>query len=162
MRYYLHLARASAGPVLVLGTGTGRVAWSLAASGEEVVGLDSSDAMLAYANAKGRSMPDVARMRLTLHAGDMRFFTSNRSFGSVIVPHRAFQHLLTETSQSQTLDRIAGHLVENGLLAIHNFDFEQKGTSSASYLGPQTVFDTVTGTIVERRTLESRSRACPA
>ncbi|MGZ3642173.1 MAG: class I SAM-dependent methyltransferase, partial [Candidatus Limnocylindrales bacterium] len=50
--FYLAQGAEVGGPVLELGCGTGRVAWALAASGHEVVGLDRSRVMLEQAEAK--------------------------------------------------------------------------------------------------------------
>ncbi|MDP8911324.1 MAG: methyltransferase domain-containing protein, partial [Actinomycetota bacterium] len=45
--FYVDEARASGGPVVELGVGTGRIAIPTAAAGIRVVGVDSSRAMLA-------------------------------------------------------------------------------------------------------------------
>ena len=52
--FYVEEALAVGGPVLELGCGTGRVAVPMAQAGAEVVGLDSSRAMLSKASAKIR------------------------------------------------------------------------------------------------------------
>ena len=43
VRFYVEQARLSRGPVLELGSGTGRIAIPIAQAGVEVVGLESSD-----------------------------------------------------------------------------------------------------------------------
>src|ERR671936_2699053 len=51
--FYVKLARAAAGPLVELAIGSGRVAIPVAqATGQRVIGIDSSPAMLAQARAR--------------------------------------------------------------------------------------------------------------
>ena len=56
--FYENLARATDGPVLELGVGTGRVAIPLAQAGHDVVGVDQSASMLV------RARENLAAVRL--------------------------------------------------------------------------------------------------
>src|SRR5258708_4131903 len=72
--FYLEEAKASGGPVLELGCGTGRLAIPLLKTGLEVHGLDASAAMLEVAKHKRSQLsPEIAK-RLHLHLGDMAKF----------------------------------------------------------------------------------------
>ena len=73
VEFYLHCARRFGGPILELGTGTGRILMPLAEAGHEIVGLDFSPAMLAIAAAKLGARPELAD-RVRLVEGDMTGF----------------------------------------------------------------------------------------
>ena len=115
--FYANLASAVEGPVLELGVGTGRVAIHLARAGHEVVGLDSSAAMLARLRANlGALLPDEGRVAVV--EGDMTAFDLGRRFGLVFVAADTFQHLLSTTQQAACLARVAQHLAPGGLFAF--------------------------------------------
>jgi SAM-dependent methyltransferase len=111
---YHNLARRTEMPVLELGVGTGRVAIPLAKSGHSVVGIDSSDAMLAVARRKagrGRGAP-----RLVL--SEMTGFSFETSFGLIFCALGGFLHLNSQQGQIDTLGRARQHLAPDGLLAL--------------------------------------------
>ncbi len=111
---YHNLARRTEMPVLELGVGTGRVAIPLARSGHSVVGIDSSDAMLAVARrkaGKGRGAP-----RLVL--SEMTGFSFDMSFGLIFCALGGFLHLNSQQGQLDTLGRARQHLAPDGLLAL--------------------------------------------
>jgi ubiquinone/menaquinone biosynthesis C-methylase UbiE len=120
--FYLALARREGSRVLELGCGTGRVAIALAAAGLEVVGIDSSVGMLDGARAKAASLDAETARRLTLLEGDMRAFSLDRTFDSVLIPARAFAFLLTPEAQMACLTQVHRHLRPEGVLAIDVFD----------------------------------------
>lgn len=118
--FYVGLARqaAEAGQgVLELGCGTGRVTIPIAAAGVDVVGLDSSPAMLEVARRKAG---DPANPRWV--QGDMADFRLEQRFGLVIIPFRSFLLLLTVEEQKGCLACIHEHLVEGGRLALNIFN----------------------------------------
>lgn len=121
VEFYLELAAATGGPVLDVGTGTGRVAWPLAEAGHEVVGVDLAASMLKHAKAKGARRPEAA--------GRVRFVRQNmielalgRQFPLVLVPYRSFNHLLTPADQRRALLALRAHLAPGGQAALHLFD----------------------------------------
>ncbi len=69
--FWRNLAKIVDGPVLEIGSGTGRVLFPLARSGVEVVGVDSSPAMLARARAHLAADPAL-REWVTLCEADVR------------------------------------------------------------------------------------------
>ncbi len=81
--FYLELARRTVGPVLEPGVGTGRVLFEIAKLGRDVVGIDSSVAMLREAKRKRREdFPELSgRIRLVL--ADMLSFDLGMEFGLV-------------------------------------------------------------------------------
>ncbi|KPC77170.1 class I SAM-dependent methyltransferase [Laceyella tengchongensis] len=117
--YYVDLAKASGGPVLELGCGTGRISLAIARAGIPVVGVDNSPAMLNRARQKAEQMEladkiewieaDMARMELT------------GQFPLIIIPYRSFLHLLTVNDQVETLKRVRRYLTDDGLFAFNIF-----------------------------------------
>lgn len=120
--FYRQLARDCAAPVLELACGTGRIAAALAEDGIDITGIDISDGMLAIAQRKRQALPEAARERLMLIAGDMRELHLDRQFGLIIVAYRSFQNLLTIDHQRRTLAAMRRHLAPGGHLALHLFD----------------------------------------
>jgi SAM-dependent methyltransferase len=132
--FYTALARAHP-PVLELGCGTGRVTLAIARAGVAVTGLDLSAGMLAVARRKGADAPAVRWLR-----GDMRAFDLGERFGLICIPHRTFQHLLTEAEQRATLACCRAHLRAGGRLALNVFNppealLARAGRGGASVVG---------------------------
>src|SRR5438034_8684721 len=111
--FYLNLARATGGPILELGAGTGRVAFPLAKAGHRVVGIDTSSSMLAKANEKVKASR-LARGRLSFIEADMTAFDLDERFALVIVAANTFQHLTLTRDQRACIGRVAAHLQPGG------------------------------------------------
>ena len=120
--FYVARSRASGGPVLELGCGTGRISWPIARAGVSIVGLDIERAMLERAEAKRRQEPAEVRDRARFVVGDMSNFSLDERFALAIIQFRAFLMLLTVEAQQQTLACIHRHLVPGGRLIIDIFD----------------------------------------
>jgi SAM-dependent methyltransferase len=95
--FYLERARRSGGPVVELGVGTGRIAIPVAADGIEVIGVDSSEGMLAVA----RERAELAGVEVDLRYGDLRDPPVEGPVPLVLAPFRSLLHMETEA------DRIA-------------------------------------------------------
>ncbi|MGB8645928.1 MAG: class I SAM-dependent methyltransferase [Anaerolineae bacterium] len=122
VEFYVEAARQAESDVLELGCGTGRILIPMAEAGLPVVGLDRSDEMLARARKKIAGLPVKTRRRCKLVQGDMRDFALRRQFKLIIIPYRAFLHLLTPADQRQALLNIREHLADDGRLIINIFD----------------------------------------
>ena len=120
--FYDRLARATGGPVLELGCGTGRIALALAQAGLSVTGVDVSAGMLALARRKSERLAAAANSRLALVEGDMAQLDLGRHFGTAFIAFRSFQHLLTVDEQRATLTGVHRRLRPDGRLALHLFD----------------------------------------
>ncbi len=120
--FFAEEAARAGSSVLELGVGTGRLAFCLASLGLEVVGLDSSIAMLRVLQRK-RAQAGALPGRVQVIAGDMRRFAlqTKTDFKLVIVAFRTFLYLLTKTEQQQALRCIRRHLAPEGLLAMSFF-----------------------------------------
>jgi SAM-dependent methyltransferase len=106
---------AGPGPVLELGVGTGRIAIPLSATGLEVVGLDSSEAMLA----RLRSKPGGEAVRPVL--GTMPDQLPDGPFPLVFVAYNTFFNLLTDDEQSACFRAVADRLTAGGRFVVEAF-----------------------------------------
>jgi SAM-dependent methyltransferase len=121
VEWYRKKALASAGPVLELGAGTGRITLPIAEDGGRVTALDVDAGMLGKLREKLSALPDAARSRVSVHQADMRNFTLGETFALIIIPFRAFLHNVTLDDQLATLKRAHAHLRPGGELAFNVF-----------------------------------------
>ncbi len=125
--FYMRAADEYGGPVLELGVGTGRVAIPTAAMGVDVVGIDSSEAMLSVARRKASEDLGLRAGRLDLISADMRDFDlrdgdgERRRFPLVTIPFRGFLELVTVEDQVSALRCIRRHLEPGGRLLFNVF-----------------------------------------
>ncbi|MDP9463320.1 MAG: class I SAM-dependent methyltransferase [Actinomycetota bacterium] len=108
-------AACSALPVLELGVGTGRLAVPLAARGVEVVGLDSSAAMLA----KLAENDHAGSVNTCI--GDMVDDQPAGPFSLVFVAYNTFFNLLSEDRQQACFTSVAERLTPGGAFLIEAF-----------------------------------------
>jgi SAM-dependent methyltransferase len=120
--FYVELGEKCGGPVLEIGSGTGRILAPMAKAGVEIVGVDLSPSMLAVCVERMAREPDPVRSRVRLTLGDMRTLNLGRLFSMIILPFRVFQHLLTVEDQLACLQAMRGHLIEGGLLVLDLFN----------------------------------------
>src|SRR5215510_12979169 len=97
--FFVQTARASGGPVLEVGSGTGRVLIPIARAGVQITRFDLSPNMLEVCKRRLLDEPEAVRSRGTLKCGDMRDFDLSGTFKLVIMPFRPFQHLTTVVDQ---------------------------------------------------------------
>ncbi|HKP24667.1 MAG TPA: class I SAM-dependent methyltransferase [Dongiaceae bacterium] len=154
-QFYCECARRFGGDVLELGVGTARVAIALAEAGYKVTGLDLSPAMLDLARQKVAGL--AIAQRLAFVQGDMSAFDLGRTFSLILVPFRAFQHLLEPDAQRRALDCMRRHLAPGGHLVIDLFDprLEFCLPEAPPLEGPREVRDPATGQRI-RRTIVAR------
>jgi SAM-dependent methyltransferase len=115
--FYVDLAVRSAGPVLEVGVGSGRVAVPTALAGISVVGIDSSPAMLELARRRGA--PHAIDLRLV--EADMRALPDLGRFALVTIPFRALLHLSTDDERRDVLGAMLERLEPGGRLAFDVF-----------------------------------------
>jgi SAM-dependent methyltransferase len=119
--FYLELAEQTAGPILEIACGTGRVLLPIARRGIEIHGVDNSRPMLKILEHSLAGEPRDVGERVTLHEGDMRDFRLGARFPLVIIPFRPMQHMHTVADQVSALTTAAFHLSEGGILAFDVF-----------------------------------------
>jgi SAM-dependent methyltransferase len=116
--FYVELAREADGPVVELAVGNGRVAIPVAeAIGRRVIGIDSSEAMLAQARERGGDLLD-------LRLGDMRDLELDEPAALIYCPYRALLHLPTWADRRRTFERVAASLRPGGRFAWNAFAFD--------------------------------------
>jgi SAM-dependent methyltransferase len=121
--FYVGLARQADGPLVELAIGNGRVAIPVAqATGQPVIGIDSSPAMLAQAHARAAEVG----VELDLHEGDMREFALDEPAALIYCPFRALLHLPTWADRRRTFERIATSLRPQGRFAWNAFAFDHQ------------------------------------
>jgi SAM-dependent methyltransferase len=120
--FWVEAARESAGPVLEIGCGTGRVLIPTARAGLEITGLDLSEHMLRICRERLAREPEEVQARARLVRADMRDFELGEAFRLVTTPFRPFQHLTTVEDQLSCLRSIHRHLVTSGRLILDLFN----------------------------------------
>ena len=120
--FYVARARRAGGPVLELGSGTGRVAIALAVEGISVTGLDRSTAMIDIAEKRRALLPEPTAARIRYVHGDMADFSLEERFGMVVAAFRSFQSILEPTDQRRCLECVRRHLKPGGVLVLDLFD----------------------------------------
>ncbi|PKB82486.1 MAG: hypothetical protein BZY88_04170 [SAR202 cluster bacterium Io17-Chloro-G9] len=152
--FFVEMARESAGAVLEIGCGTGRVLIPIARAGIDIVGLDLSPRMLSICREKLALEPEPVQARVRLVQGDMRNFDLGQNFGLVTLPFRPFQHLSTVDDQLSCLSRIHEHLRDGGKFVLDVFNPSLPHLTEGAFLteyGDEPEFTTDDGRRVIRR-----------
>jgi SAM-dependent methyltransferase len=152
--FYVAAARASGGPVLEVGCGTGRVLIPTARAGVEIVGIDRSPGMLKVCRQRIAAEPDEVRSRVELRQADMRAFRIVRRFRLATIPFRPFQHLTTVEDQLACLTSIRRHLAADGRLIFDLFNPSLEALvnrQAGEEVGDEPAFSTPDGRSVVRR-----------
>jgi SAM-dependent methyltransferase len=121
VEYFSKLA-GGAKRVLELAAGTGRVTLPMARAGAKVTAIELRESMLEAAAAKLDAEPAAVKKRIEWLQGDMRGFALDRTFPLIVIPFRAFQHLLSVHDQRACLESCREHLTRQGRLVINLFD----------------------------------------
>ncbi len=108
------LAESTAGPLLELGCGTGRVALYLARRGHAVVGIDSDADLIAELRER------AAAEGLTVGArqADAAGFSLDETFGLIVAPMQLVQLLPDADLRRECLRAAAAHLAPHGIVAL--------------------------------------------
>jgi SAM-dependent methyltransferase len=107
------LAAASEGPMLELGSGTGRVCLHLARRGHDVWTVDEDADLVAATESRAR----VEELPVHALQGDIRDLQVDRSFGLVIAPMHVIQMLGGPAERSVALGGVTAHLRAGGRFA---------------------------------------------
>jgi len=119
--FFVQYCRAADGKILELGCGTGRILIPVAESGCTITGLDLSKYMLARCQKKISDLDSEIQKRITITQGNMADFHIDDAYHTVIIPFRAFQHLIDYKDQLSCLKNINRHLEKNGRLIFDVF-----------------------------------------
>lgn len=115
--FYSSLADEAGDPILIIGSGTGRLALHLARQGHTVHGIEIEPAMQARAQRKLDTLPAL-KARVHLHTADARAFMPDATFKMAIIPYNTLMHFLELEDQQTLLKRVRGVLETGGLLVI--------------------------------------------
>ncbi|MFX1538190.1 MAG: class I SAM-dependent methyltransferase [Promethearchaeota archaeon] len=122
IQFYVEEAQKAGSPVLELGCGTGRILIPIAKADIDIVGLDYSPDMLSIARQKISKLIPETKKRIQLVEGDMRNFSFDQRFKLIMIPYRAFLHMMTPKDQRQALQCVHEHLTDDGRLVFNIFD----------------------------------------
>jgi SAM-dependent methyltransferase len=125
--FYVGLARDADGPLVELAVGNGRVAIPVArATGRQVIGIDSSPAMIEQAQVRAAE----AGVDLDLRQEDMRDLALDEPAALIYCPFRALLHLRTWADRRRTFERVAASLRPGGRFAWNAFAFDHRVAAS--------------------------------
>ena len=118
--FYVAESRKSAGTVVELGVGTGRIAIPIAGKGKRVIGVDSSREMLATCSrrAEAAGVADLLDLRL----GDLCTPLVEEQVPLVICPFRSYLHLADDGERVEALAAARALLVPGGRLIFDVFE----------------------------------------
>jgi ubiquinone/menaquinone biosynthesis C-methylase UbiE len=119
--FYTQLALEANGPLVELAVGNGRVAIPVAqATGQRVIGIDNSPAMLDQARARAAE----AGVELELQEGDIRDLALDEPAALIYCPFRTLLHLPTWAERRRLFERVAASLQPGGRFAWNAFVFD--------------------------------------
>lgn len=122
VEFYGEEAEKAGSPVLELACGTGRILIPVAEKDIKITGLDLSPSMMGVAKKKISKLSPEIQKNITLIEGDMRNFSIDEKYNLIMIPYRAFLHLLTVEDQKKCLATVYRHLSKKGLLIFNMFD----------------------------------------
>ena len=117
--FYVDEALAGGGTVVELGVGTGRIAIPTAMAGVNVIGVDSSEGMLAVCGERGHEAGVEALLDLRL--GDLCRPPVDERVPLVTCPFRAYLHLASDDERLQALGAARELLEPGGRLVFDVF-----------------------------------------
>ncbi len=114
---YTDLAGDHGDPILIVGSGTGRIALFLAEQGHTVHGIELERAMLDRARLKLDAKPAL-RGRVHFHFGNALTLPLDLKANVTIIPYNSLMHFHTQPEQLALLRRARVWTAAGGVLAI--------------------------------------------
>ena len=108
------IAKEIGGPVLELGSGTGRLAEVIINLGLDYEGIDINEKLTSVAMKRFGE-------KANFHIGDMQNFNLKKEFKFIFVGFNSFLHNLTDQSAIKCLKCISRHLSKNGVFLLSIF-----------------------------------------
>lgn len=109
LEFYLEQIRDTAGPVLEIGAGTGRLFTTALDEGANIYAIEPSRAMLEVLLSKVNP-----RHHSRIQNTDAASFRFPQKFDLILAPFRVFSHILTVEEQRTALNNIRSHLSDKG------------------------------------------------
>ena len=119
LTFYSDAYTAAEGPVVELGVGDGRIAVDAATRGCDVIGVDTSSAMLALCRERVRRAGVTDR--ITLLEADFREFVLEEPAGLIALPYHSIGHLLTLDDKRQAMRQVFAQLAPGGRFIFDDF-----------------------------------------
>ena len=141
---YSELAEEFGDPILIVGSGTGRLMLHLAQEGYEVHGIEIEPAMLERARLKRDALPHL-QDKLIFHQGDALKIPLDTQFKLAIIPYNTLMHFHDEDARI-LLKRLRQWVTPNGALVI---DLPNAGEAFAA---PDTEAVTLERSFLEQET----------
>lgn len=127
--FYGALVARQKGPVLILGSADGELAWALAGKGVAVTGVEPSSFLMEKAEARRAEEPQ-AGVKLVL--ADLRSVRLQERYATVLAPKSSLVALPGVDSVDAVLETVRAHLAQDGVFA-----FEVNGLLGGSHVeGP--------------------------
>ncbi len=117
--FYVSEAAAAGGPIVELGVGTGRIAIPTALAGVPVIGVDSSERMLAICRRRAEEAGVAALLDLRL--GDLRRPPVSERVRLVTCPFRALLHLRSDEERLEAFAAVRALLEPRGQFVFDVF-----------------------------------------
>ena len=115
--FYSELADEYGGPILIVGSGTGRVLLHLAQEGYDVHGIEIEPTMLDRARRKIAGLPHL-RDKITLHEGDALTIPLDEQFKLAIIPYNTLMHFFQNDGDRRLITRLREWVAAGGGLVI--------------------------------------------
>lgn len=112
--FYSRQAAERRGPVLVLGSANGRVAWALAEHGLTVLGVEPSERMVASAEELRASESPEVSQRVRFLTADPRSLRLSERFPVVLAPQHALGMMGSREDLEAFLATVRHHLESGG------------------------------------------------
>ena len=116
--FYVKTAHQSAGPVLELGCGNGRITLPIARSGMDIVGLDNSHTMLEHFRDKLTHEPSHVRDRISLIEADYRHIPDVGPVSLIILPFNALHHCASHRDVLDLFQCVKTQLTSTGRFVL--------------------------------------------
>jgi len=131
---YIRHAEILGGPILELGSGTGRVILHLAKQGFDVWGLDNSVGMTSIARQRVAELQDQLPGQVRFVDGDMRTDVIDEiGFKLIFIAYNTFLHLIERDDQLTTLRNMYQMLSDDGRIIIDIFTPRHRDLSQYDY-----------------------------
>jgi ubiquinone/menaquinone biosynthesis C-methylase UbiE len=135
--FYVEYANKTNGPILELGSGTGRVSLQVAEkTNRQIQCVDLSEYMLERLKHKLKTTHQHLQDKINIHIGDMSCFDFGKKFEFIIIPWRALQWLPVQEKTQECLNCVFEHLSDNGLFI---FDIFKPGIYDEKWLGKEVI-----------------------
>lgn len=116
--FYSEEVERHPGSALVLGAGTGKLAWELASRGVQTVAVEPSPMMLATAEQRRATEAPEVSGRLQFLEADVRSVRLPERFAAVLAPQNALAMMGSLDELDALLASVRHHLLREGVFAL--------------------------------------------